>query len=321
MDYRTLATEMIGVSPLSIERVSGGGNNQLYKITAMDGQCYALKLYSQDKLEVDQIRLQREYTALTFLWQQGEKNIPRAVVQNPRVICALYEWIIGESIVNIKHDDLIEVLAFISRLKKYSRLESARALMPAADNALDGQTLVSQVERRLLCLGQIDDVRLKRFLTQELLPVMQSVLQNLPTWQVPLEKAILSPSDFGFHNSLRCDGRLVFIDFEYFGWEDPAAMLAHLLWHPGMVLSDSQKSYLIEHVMALFDEDVTFGVRYTRLFPLIGLIWTLILLNEFIPSHWQRRVGAGTVVQDQWQEKMALQLCKARQYLTRIRQC
>ena len=33
----------------------------------------------------------------------------------------------------------------------------------------------------------------------------------------------LSPSDFGFHNALRTPaGTMVFLDFEYFGWDDPA---------------------------------------------------------------------------------------------------
>ena len=40
----------------------------------------------------------------------------------------------------------------------------------------------------------------------------------------------LSPSDFGFHNALkRSDGRIVFLDFEYFGWDDPAKMTAEEL--------------------------------------------------------------------------------------------
>ena len=44
----------------------------------------------------------------------------------------------------------------------------------------------------------------------------------------------LVPSDFGFHNALRDErGRLTFIDFEYFGWDDPVKLTADVMLHPG----------------------------------------------------------------------------------------
>jgi hypothetical protein len=53
------------------------------------------------------------------------------------------------------------------------------------------------------------------------------------------EMRTLSPSDFGFHNAIRkTDGTLCFIDFEYFGWDDPVKLTADFLHHPGMALSN-----------------------------------------------------------------------------------
>ncbi len=52
--------------------------------------------------------------------------------------------------------------------------------------------------------------------------------------ELPQEWRSLVPSDFGFHNSLRRnDGSLAFVDFEYFGWDDPVKMTADILLHPG----------------------------------------------------------------------------------------
>jgi hypothetical protein len=36
----------------------------------------------------------------------------------------------------------------------------------------------------------------------------------------------VSPSDFGFHNAIRTDAGVKFIDFEYAGWDDPAKMVS-----------------------------------------------------------------------------------------------
>jgi hypothetical protein len=38
-----------------------------------------------------------------------------------------------------------------------------------------------------------------------------------------------------------------------------------------------------------------FAARFERDAPLYGLRWALIVLNEFLPEVWQRRVAAGDV--------------------------
>ena len=55
---------------------------------------------------------------------------------------------------------------------------------------------------------------------------------------LPQEWRSLVPSDFGFHNSLRRkDGSLAFVDFEYFGWDDPVKLSADIMLHPGKPLA------------------------------------------------------------------------------------
>ena len=50
--------------------------------------------------------------------------------------------------------------------------------------------------------------------------------------------------------------------------------------------------------------------------PLFGLRWVLILLNEFIPERWQRRVLAGDT--GSWAEAKARQLSRAREFLAAL---
>ena len=47
---------------------------------------------------------------------------------------------------------------------------------------------------------------------------------------------ILSPSDFGFHNTIKSK-KLYFIDFEYFGLDDPVKLVIDFILHPGMKLN------------------------------------------------------------------------------------
>ena len=59
---------------------------------------------------------------------------------------------------------------------------------------------------------------------------------------LPSAQRTLAPSDFGFHNTLRyANGALAFVDFEYFGWDDPAKLTADIMLHPGRPLSAPQR--------------------------------------------------------------------------------
>ena len=73
----------------------------------------------------------------------------------------------------------------------------------------------------------------------------------------------------------------MFLDFEYFGLDDPVKLLADTLWHPGMTLKTSQKLLLAKKFSVLFSEDVKFLDRLNACWPLYGLRWCLILLNAF----------------------------------------
>src|SRR5262249_4106615 len=111
---------------------------------------------------------------------------------------------------------------------------------------------------------------------------------------LPQEWWSLVPADFGFHNSLRRgDGSLAFVDFEYFGWDDPVKLTADIPLHPGRPLSPPQGRRFRAAAERLYGDDPLFARRLAAYLPLFGLRWVLILLNEFLPERWQRRVLAG----------------------------
>jgi hypothetical protein len=129
----------------------------------------------------------------------------------------------------------------------------------------------------------------------------------------------LSPSDFGFHNALRQpDGPVIFLDFEYFGWDDPAKMIVDFLLHPAMDLSADLKRVFVSAILGRFGDWPALRARVESVYPLFGLKWCMIMLNEFLPDSFLRRQFAATAPAD----RAALQhqqLEKARQMLGRIR--
>ena len=105
----------------------------------------------------------------------------------------------------------------------------------------------------------------------------------------------LSPSDFGFHNALETQsGEIFFLDFEYFGWDDPAKTVCDFLLHPGMALSPSLKLQFATSLVRGLPWSQGLRERVAAYYPLFGLKWCLILLNEFLPNQILRRRFAGS---------------------------
>ena len=129
----------------------------------------------------------------------------------------------------------------------------------------------------------------------------------------------LSPSDFGFHNCLKKNGKITFIDFEYFGWDDPVKLTADFIWHPSMVL----KLHLIRKwnnsMKKIFSKDRDFQDRLNASMPLYGMRWAMIILNDFFPEFFNRRKNTIKIISHNRNIYLKNQLNKANIYCTRVK--
>ena len=298
------ATALLGDPVREVSRQRGGGNNRLYRVEAADGRRYALKTYLQRPGD-DRDRLGAEFGGLAFLRAQGlDRQVPRVVARDPERHCALFGWVDGDAVGQPTPRDLFEALCFVLDLYRLTEQPEAAALPLASEACLSGAEVARQIDRRLDRLLMIDDQRLRAFLIDTFAQAYETHCERaMALYQrrdlnfsepVPHSALTLSPSDFGFHNAIRrADGRLVFVDFEYFGWDDPVKLVADFLLHPGMSLDVELRRRFRRGAAAVFGGDHDFDVRLRALFPLYAMRWCLILLNEFLPERWQRRDYAG----------------------------
>ena len=90
------------------------------------------------------------------------------------------------------------------------------------------------------------------------------------------------------HNAIKdFSGETVYIDFEYFGFDDPVKLMSDFYYHPGMNLNSKQKEHWILEISRHFSEEIL--QRFNLFKSLYGLIWCLIILNEFRSEIWERR--------------------------------
>jgi hypothetical protein len=268
-----------------------------------------------------------EYSAIDLLNNNGFKNIPKAVNKNNDLNIGVYSWIKGSDVKAINQRCLEQAISFVKSLHQLSKINSLPFSNLAAGSCLSGRDVVQQIEFRLNRFQSIANQSLNLFLDKIFIPLWEIVKREFffiwpeQSRDYALDKKyqILSPSDFGFHNTIQGNNeRLTFIDFEYFGWDDPVKLTADFIWHPGMSMSSKLIASWKDAMLDLFSNDPDFVNRFNAAMPLYGMRWAMIILNEFLPGFAERRKNAGEADSYDLEKSQSIQLMKAKQYCKRV---
>ena len=308
----------------SVTQLPGHGNSRIYRVLTNAGTGYALKSYP-DLLIDPRHRLRNEVKACDFL--EHLRLTPKHIGHDEELNLALFEWIDGTRPIDIGTTHIDQALCFIEKLKGLP-IDSDSNILEASDACLSGTELLSQVQERIQKLKSINNLELQSFLETLFKPLWEEIWEwSKSKWpflsfetELSQSKQILSPSDFGFHNAIqRDDGNLCFVDLEYFGRDDPVKLIADFVWHPAMDLELDHKKKWLEGMFAIFDQDPELQQRFRAAWPLYGLRWALIVLNEFRQDGWQKRLHAKEGLQQDRKQIQKLQLRKAAQICDHIR--
>jgi Ser/Thr protein kinase RdoA (MazF antagonist) len=320
-----IAADLAHADVQRLQQLGGGRNSRVFRVDTAAGP-YALKLYPPPA-DDQRDRLAVETAALRWMESRGFTMVPRVIAADRDRDAVLLSWAEGDLVRDsVGEAEITQACDFLRLLHS---LRGSPAVSPdylAAEACLSVAEIERQLRSRIASLRSLDERSLTVFLDEQAEPEMVTRLDRARTamaaaggaFEVDLPQSGRSqvPSDFGFHNALRrADGRLTFIDFEYFGWDDPAKLVADILLHPGTPIDDDARARLHSGALGIYGDDPGFAARLNALLPLFGLRWALILLNEFRPERWQRRVMAGA--SETWASAKQRQLAAARLMLDR----
>jgi hypothetical protein len=293
-------------SPFGTERIRAGRNSEVSRVSNSNGQ-WIIKHYFQhisDKCD----RLGTEFGFLRFLKNAGVPGVSRPLAMDRVLHCALYSFLPGKRPVVITSAHIVQAANFIKYVNRLRMTADAMALPAAADACFSWKEHFDLVETRI---GRLSAVRPESDLELEAHEFVE--LQLFQYWSrlkkkleheisssqlaepLSYESRIISPSDFGFHNTLEADGNLSFVDFEYAGWDDPVKLICDFTCQPELPVSASQGRQFMEELLPSLPQPAAVRHRVESLLPVHRLKWCCILLNELRVEDRQRRLHAGVV--------------------------
>ena len=318
-DVWKMAEKLVGKPVTALTHAASGGNSRIYRVETSDS-VFALKYYPP-AAPAGRDRLGVEIASLKFMGEHGIAGVPRVHGHADRF--ALYDWLDGQLPKDIALADVDGACDFIAHLPSLSKTPQAAQFPLAAEACLSLAELLQQITRRVDRLREVAEAEpgLQSFLVGSFASAWRQWVEAANATyahaedELPASKRCLIPADFGFHNILKkADGTLGFIDFEYFGWDDPVKLVADTLLHPGHALSPACLDRLSLRLSQIFAADELFSMRLQAFLPLFSLRWALILCNEFLPEKRSNRAFAADVAETDaaaWARKKQAQLAKA----------
>ena len=312
----------------ALSRLAGGRNNQVYRVET-DGEPLVLKRYFSDPRD-GRDRLAAEWNFLQRAWRDGVRVIPRPLASDADEDAALYSFVPGRTLAACELDARhIDAAAdFILAINSHSR----SGLDSASDACFSISDHLQLVERRLLRLAALDPqapyaAEAQRFVFMTLRPSWDAVRERAmgEAFALGLDlhrrftkaECCLSPSDFGFHNALAGDdGKLVFLDFEYAGRDDPAKLVADFFCQPEIPVPPGHRDRFMARLASGLPIDEAAQARCRTLLDACRVKWACILLNDFLSIGDARRAFAEA---NEREARCAAQLEKAKAKLAETR--
>lgn len=291
-----------------LSALEGGRNNRVYRIDGLAEPVLVKSYFANPKDRRDRFTAERAF--YTFLDTNGSRHAPRSLAWDSDRRLGLFTFVVGRKLEanEIDRSAIDAALDFFAETNRDRESAAAARLGDASEACFSIQAHLDLVERRVERIGQIeiaDEVAAEAssFVQKKLAPLWKSVRDTAASEferaGIPFQRELaaaercISPSDFGFHNAIRrADGTLIFFDFEYGGWDDPAKLTCDFFCQQQKPVSTRFWDQVVSRIWKELGSPPEYGMRALTLYPAYQIKWCCIILNEFLASESARRLFA-----------------------------
>jgi len=300
---------------LEITPIRSGRNSAVFKVSSGNDN-WIIKNYFIHKSD-KRDRLNNEYKFLNFLYQTECQSVAKPIAYDEKKQLALFTYLRGIRPYKITEWHIDQATNFIIYLNHLSKHHAnAKAIDKAAEACLDLGEHLQIVDLRFEKFKNIqpecdESIEILNWVRNILYPSWIKIRSNIFGKKITsnIQQITLSPSDFGFHNTLEYRNTLSFVDFEYAGWDSTAKLVCDFICQPELPITGEQSKYFLNK-MAQETNDHALNELVHELLPLHRVKWICILLNVFGEETQQRRSHSGVDSTN----ILSKQLNKARKY-------
>lgn len=312
----------------AFQLLSGGRNNRVAKVE-LSGSSYLLKNYFYS-VHDQRDRLNNEYSFADFAWSSGCRCIPKPVFRSNGLRSALYEYVPG-IVVNsrsVSMNDIAQAIDFVMGINK-QKAKAPENFPVASEAGFSITEHVENTERRVKRLSEITGdssaaIAVRNQIDERIIPLWNKVVRAVKT-VLANDKSLakdlkpnerwLSPSDFGFHNAIqKADGEIIFVDFEFAGWDDPVKLICDFANQPDNILRDDFSGKFRQKIFESQPVSDRIRDRHRILQPVFQLKWVCIILNHFLPLGKDRNLFTNS---ENLEKKQTEQITKMERMLGR----
>ncbi len=290
---RSLLKEQLNFDLIDFGEINEGGNNRLFKLNSPSSKLL-LKLY---KTPDDRHRLQREFEAFQFLRSKHINQVPEAYLVNLEDYFAIYSFVSGKitKAADLDRAQITALMDFIITLHRllpnhvdHSFLPSIGASNCLQDYVTSTKTRINKLKTHIATEGSTllekygFPLDFEQSFDQLFTQITASYSAEYMSSQLTSDQLRLSPVDFGPHNTLfQSNGKPMFIDFEYFGWDDPYRLIGDFLNHDQSIdISDEDKKFALKYYIEQMKLDQPEQDRLIAVIKLMSLEWLGVYLQS-----------------------------------------
>ena len=288
----------------SIEQYKRTGNNRTYIIESGSIKYFA-KYFFRDKDDLRD-RFNTEFSFVKYAEKTAPGFTPKILHTDPENCLIIYEFINGKPLVKnqISEYEVLQAATFLKQLNKKLSLNENVYLPPASEACFSINDHLMLILNRINQLANIPTDSIENLKALNLVQQINEIWNNETIRirrackedgidmfkQIDSSEKIISPSDFGFHNCLIMDDhKVVFLDFEYAGWDDSAKLVGDFFGQIQIPVPDKFFDYFTDLIFKDFHSSIQLKKRAKILLNAFKLKWACIALNIFLPLHLNRR--------------------------------
>lgn len=310
---------------IRLERLPGGRNNRAYRVDGPEGVCL-LKCYSSVPRDGCG-RQEAEAAFLRFCAASDIAVVPKILALDAGHRASLLSWIPGgpvtakdepSSLLRQSADFLARLFSASQAAPELSGMGNAsEACLSLRAHADCGKRRLERLERALKGRSDALAAEAAAFVRGVVLPLHAEAAAEVcarhagrsPDASIPKSERVVSPSDFGFHNTLLERGTLRFVDFEYAGWDDIVKAISDFICQPEQLQTQENAEHFFTALSLVTPDTDRLRQRYALSVRLHCVKWICILLNEFTNLGFTRRTFAEGDISRSKLESSQLEKC------------